>query len=197
MNKMSRIVDKYTDRKEVKLIFPFFISTFAEFVCLWPYLPADTVRTRIQVPFDLNQMNHPNYEYNSLFGGLKDIYEKEGFWRLYKSTKIYFACKTMYTAIQFQCFEMIRYVVGPSKFWLIVNTLSSTAIATTFLNPLEVLITRYALVDTTKKKLVFSLMVERIYKKEGIAGFYKGYVTEMLSHCLYAMFWLPTYQILR
>jgi hypothetical protein len=29
MNKMSRIIDKYTDRKEVKLIFPFFISTFA------------------------------------------------------------------------------------------------------------------------------------------------------------------------
>ncbi len=81
-------------------------------------------------------MNHPNYEYNSLFGGLKDIYEKEGFWRLYKSTKIYFACKTMYTAIQFQFFEMIRYFVGPSKFWLVVNTLSSTAIATTFLNPL-------------------------------------------------------------
>ena len=49
MNKMSRTVDKYTDKKELKLIFPFFISTFAEFICLWPYLPVDTVRTRIQV----------------------------------------------------------------------------------------------------------------------------------------------------
>ena len=104
-------------------------------------------------------MNHPNYEYNSLFTGLKQIYEKEGFWRLYKSTKIYFACKTMYAAIQFQVFETIRYFAGPSKFWLIINTLLSTAIATTFLNPLEVLITRYALVDTTKKNLVFSSMV--------------------------------------
>jgi hypothetical protein len=65
----------------------------------------------------------------------------------------------MYTAIQFQVFEMVRYFVGPSKVWLFFNTLLSTAIATTLLNPLEVLLTRYALVDTTKKKLVFSLMV--------------------------------------
>lgn len=92
---------------------------------------------------------------------------------------------------------MIRYFAGPSKTWLIFNTIASTAIATTLLNPMEVLLTRYALVDTTKKKLVFSLMVERIYKKEGITGFYKGYGTELLAHCLYALFWMPTYQILR
>ena len=49
MGKMSRLVDQYTDRKEIKLIFPFFISGVAEFLCLWPYLPVDTVRTRIQV----------------------------------------------------------------------------------------------------------------------------------------------------
>ena len=72
---------------------------------------------------------------------------------------------------------MIRYFAGPSVFWMIVNTLASTAIATTLLNPLEVLITRYALVDTTKKKLVFTNMVNRIYKREGIKGFYKGYAT--------------------
>ena len=42
----------------------------------------------------------------------------------------------MYTAIQFQVFEMIRYFAGPSKLWLIFNTIASTAIATTFLNPL-------------------------------------------------------------
>jgi len=92
---------------------------------------------------------------------------------------------------------MIRYFAGPSKTWLIFNTIASTAIATTLLNPMEVLLTRYALVDTTKKKLVFNVMVERIYKKEGIAGFYKGYGTELLAHCLYALFWMPTYQILR
>ena len=49
MRHMSKMVDSFTDKKEVKLIFPFFISGVAEFICLWPYLPVDTVRTRIQV----------------------------------------------------------------------------------------------------------------------------------------------------
>lgn len=105
MNKMSKMMDSYSDNKSLKLFFPFFISTFAEFICLWPYLPVDTVRTRIQVLFFYYlKMHHPDYQYSTLYEGLKDIYHKEGFWRLYKSTKIYFACKTMYTAIQFQVF---------------------------------------------------------------------------------------------
>lgn len=61
MNKMSKIMDSYSDRKDLKLFFPFFISTFAEFICLWPYLPVDTVRTRIQVLFLLKKINHPDY----------------------------------------------------------------------------------------------------------------------------------------
>ncbi len=142
-------------------------------------------------------MNKPEYEYSTLRQGLKDISSKEGVLRLYKSTKIYFACKTLYTAIQFECFELIRYYAGPSKLWMLLNTLISTTVAVTMLNPLEVLMTRYALVDTTKKKLVLERMVKRIYKREGVAGFYKGYVTELGTHCLYSLFWMPLYQILR
>lgn len=72
---------------------------------------------------------------------------------------------------------MIRYFVGPSVFWMLANTIISTAIATTLLNPLEVLITRYAIFDTTKKKLIFRNVVEKIIKNEGLKGFYKGYPT--------------------
>ena len=117
--------------------------------------------------------------------------------RLYKSSKIYFACKVFYTSIQFQSFEMVRYYAGSSYTWMILNTFFSTAIATTLLNPLEVLITRYALVDTTKKKLNFSHMVKRMFHREGFLGFYKGYATEMVTHCAYALCWLPLYQIFR
>jgi len=60
---------------------------------------------------------------------------------------------------------------------MLANTLISTAVAVTCVNPLEVLITRYALVDTTKKKLVFTDMVGKIKKREGLMGFYKGYGT--------------------
>ena len=72
---------------------------------------------------------------------------------------------------------MIRYYVGSSSGWMIFNTIFSTIVATTLLNPLEVLITRYALVDTTKKKLIFTQMVKRIFHREGVAGFYKGFGT--------------------
>lgn len=92
---------------------------------------------------------------------------------------------------------MIRYFAGPSHFWMILNTIISTAVAVSLVNPFEVLITRYALVDTTKTKLVFSNMVSRIHKREGIQGFYKGYVTELIYNCVYALFWLPLYQTVR
>lgn len=45
----SDLIDKWTSRKEVKLIFPFFMSAIAEGVALVLELPFDTVRTRIQV----------------------------------------------------------------------------------------------------------------------------------------------------
>jgi hypothetical protein len=77
------------------------------------------------------------------------------------------------------------------------NSILSAIVATTILNPLEVLITRYALVDTTKKKLVFSYMVQRIMQREGFAGFYKGYVTEVMLRSLYSVMWLPVFQFMR
>ncbi len=40
-------------------------------------------------------------------------------------------------------------------------------------------------------------MVSKINRKEGFRGFYKGYATESLYNCTYALFWLPLYQILR
>lgn len=49
MHKTSEFVDKYTSHKSLKLVFPFFISAFAEIFALVLELPFDTVRTRIQV----------------------------------------------------------------------------------------------------------------------------------------------------
>ena len=40
-------------------------------------------------------------------------------------------------------------------------------------------------------------MVKRIYKREGIAGFYKGYPVEIFVHTMYALCWLPCYQFFR
>jgi hypothetical protein len=52
-------------------------------------------------------------------------------------------------------------------------------------------------VDTTKKKLIFTQMVKRMYNREGLGGFYKGYPIELVGKITYGLFWLPLYQIFR
>jgi hypothetical protein len=110
-------------------------------------------------------MDMKEYQNKSFSSALKDIINKEGFTRCYKSSKLYLLSRTLAIAIEFQCFETIRYIVGPSPLWMIPNALLSTGVAVSLVNPLEVLITRYALVDTTKEKLVFFQMAKAIQKR--------------------------------
>jgi hypothetical protein len=142
-------------------------------------------------------MNTEEYQYASAMTGLREIKEKEGILRFYKSTRIYFATKTLYTAVQFQVYEILNFYYGHVRGAMFINSVLSAVVATTILNPLEVLITRYALVDTTKKKLVFSYMVQRIMQREGFAGFYKGYITEVMLRSVYSLMWLPVFQLMR
>lgn len=98
--------------------------------------------------------------------------------------------------MQFQTYELLTYYFH-WKYAMFFNSIVSAIVATTVVNPLEVIITRYALVDTTKKKLVFSYMVKRLWQHEGFTGFYKGYVTEVTLHSLYAALWMPVFQFMR
>lgn len=52
MNLVADYVHKYSNKESLRLIFPFFVSSFAQVLTLIPYLPVDTVRTRIQVPYN-------------------------------------------------------------------------------------------------------------------------------------------------
>ena len=47
------IVDQWNNYKDIKFIFPFFMSAIAELAAMVLELPFDTVRTRIQVPLPL------------------------------------------------------------------------------------------------------------------------------------------------
>ena len=124
-------------------------------------------------------MDSPEYQYSSIKEGLNDILQREGFWRFYRSTKIYIASKTFYTAVQFQTYELLNYFnTGWGTYSVFINAIASAVVATTFGNPLEVLITQYALVDTSKKQLALIPMIKRLWNQEGrLKGFYKGYGT--------------------
>lgn len=120
-------------------------------------------------------MNLPEYQYSSALVGLKEIYEREGLLRFYKSTKVYMATKTIYTACLFQFYEMLNFKYGHVPYSIFFTSPLSAFMAAIIVNPFEVIITRYALVDTTKKKLVLSYLMKRLWQREGIAGFYKGF----------------------
>jgi hypothetical protein len=92
---------------------------------------------------------------------------------------------------------MLNFYYGHVPYSLFTNAVVSAVAATALVNPLEVVITRYALVDTTKKKLVFSYMVQRVWQREGFVGFYKGFATEVLAHSVYSLMWMPVFQIMR
>jgi hypothetical protein len=78
-----------------------------------------------------------------------------------------------------------------------LNALLSAIFATALINPLSVVITRYALVDTNRKKLVFKSVVEKIWQKEGFSGFYKGVTAEMILASVYSVIWMPAFQYMR
>ncbi len=81
-------------------------------------------------------MNTEEYRYSSALAGLKEIKEKEGILRFYRSTRIYFATKTLYTAVQFQTYEILNFYYGHVKGSLFFNSIISAVVATTILNPL-------------------------------------------------------------
>ena len=49
MRGIERTIHFFTNHDEVKLLFPFFVSSIAEMCSLFLYMPVDTVRTRVQV----------------------------------------------------------------------------------------------------------------------------------------------------
>ncbi len=92
---------------------------------------------------------------------------------------------------------MFHYKYGQLAHAVWANAVCSAIFATILVNPLEVVITRYALVDTSKKKLVFGAMVRGLGQREGLAGFYKGILTEIFIKTGYSLMWMPAFQYMR
>lgn len=92
---------------------------------------------------------------------------------------------------------MLNYKYGDVPYSIFVTSPLSACLAAIIVNPFEVIITRYALVDTTKKKLVLSYLLKRLWQREGLAGFYKGFVAEVITKSIYFMIWMPVFQMMR
>jgi hypothetical protein len=142
-------------------------------------------------------MNLPEYQYSSPIVGLREIYEREGLLRFYKSTKVFLMTNILYTASLFQFYELLNYKYADVPYSIFITSPLAAFLAAIIVNPLEVVLTRYALVDTTKKKLVLGYLLKRLWQREGLAGFYKGFVCESIIKSLNFLMWMPVFQFMR
>lgn len=169
---------------------PFLIGCASEAGSLTILVPADIIRTRIQA-------NSIEYQYKGFFDGLRKVIKKEGIYRLYRSSEIYMLCMTIQAGVLFQSFEMFRDFYGHSVNLSLINTVLSTTIASLICNPLDVLITRVAITDTSRKKVVYAIKIEKIWKREGINGFFKGTTPKIICSIGYNLLWMPIYDYFR
>lgn len=144
-----------------------------------------------------DEVKDSRYNYHGVLDALKQISDKEGFFRLYRTSNLFILYMLLYTGIQFQMYETIRFYAQHSLNLTLLNTFVSTVTANIVVNPLEVLITRTALVDTTQKELKILRTISKIREREGISGFYKGFTAKLCSTVLYTLCWFPIYDRLR
>ena len=171
---------------------PLITSSFSELVALVFYLPFDIVRTRLQV-------NFREYSYSGLYAGVREIVKKEGLIRLYRASHLYLMNTCMFVGIQMWFFELLRMKImkDSKKAMNLKESISASFIvtigATILVNPLDVVFTRYQIIDSQKEKLNTVQIVKEIVKNEGLKAFFKGLGAKILGNVSLGVVWLPLY----
>jgi len=199
---LNRVARKFCDRmnweKQVRYI-PTVTSGLSECFSLLLMVPMDALKTRLQ-------LNSPEYRYASISKGLKEMIKREGYVRLFKASPLYIFHAIIFNITLFQSYELFRIrmmeVEKKTNEQLtlldcVQNTICATAIAMAFTNPLDLVITRYQVVDSSVGKLSLKKIVKEIVKKDGWTGLNRGVVFRTLHGCLEACILLPVYEELR
>lgn len=162
-------------------------------------LPFDVVRTRMQ-------LKPGSYDYKNFFDGAYKVLRREGFNKLYLGGSAFFALTAVETSLTFGFYEFFYKTLEPcvpSSSGIniplsIISSVSAAAVAGSFANPLEVLVTRMQCVDTrVQGKCRLAVLVRTMYRNEGIQGFMKGVTGTISYYSAGAMLLFPTYEILK
>lgn len=192
--------DTHQSFANIKYFLPLITSPAAELVSLLVYLPFDIVRTRLQV-------NMREYDYRGLWHGVNHIIEREGLMRMYKASHLYLLNTCIYAAFQMWFYELIRSSllskknettkrVNSKQLSLLESVSISilvTALATAIVNPLDILMTRFQIVDSKVEKLSSIKLLKELIKNEGYTGFAKGLGTKAVANVSLSIVWLPLY----
>lgn len=198
MNKVAKeyLKKSHPEAEKLKYALPLVTSPFAELISLLIYLPFDIVRTRLQV-------NYREYDYNGITQGIRDIIEKEGLLRIYRSSGLYLVNTCAYVGLQMWFYEAMRsYLLltyhsrEDNRLTLcesLTTSLCVTTAATVLVNPLDILFTRYQIVDTKKEVLSVRKIASDLIKNEGKMAFFKGTGAKVIGNASVSMLWLPVY----
>lgn len=174
-------------------LLPIIGNPLAEGIAMMFYLPFDLARTRLQVP-------ETRILYNGLFDCLTQIYEKEGIIRLFNSSHVYIVYSVLFMSIQMCTYEYCRaaFLLSDHDKVDLKTSLSFSALAamlaTLTCNPIDIVLTRFQLVDSSLKRPSAKEIVKNLMKNEGVKGVMKGVGPKMFGNIFYALFFFPVYE---
>lgn len=198
-NRLSRKLLERTNMEHYSKFIPTLTASVSEALSLLLIVPIDAVKTRYQ-------LNTEGYRYSSVVHGVSDIIKKEGFLRLFLASPMYMVNLMVWNTLLFQTYEILRInqmhrEKKEGKDLTLIDSLQHTLVATAFAtfvtNPLDLILTRYQVVDSSKGELSFKKIVRDVYKTDGWRGLNRGVWFKVAYRCIDTCIYLPIYEELR
>lgn len=198
-NRQARKALEYMKLERLSGYTPIVTVTVSEFAALLILVPMDALKKRYQVNSDI-------FQYKSVRHGLSDMIKKEGYFRLFKASPLYLAYNVLYNIVLFQTYETLRIqqmkkerkenkdLTFADAVW---NTAQATLLATLITNPLDVIITKYQVIDSSISKLSAKQVFVDTYRRGGIKGLNRGAVIKCFYRVIDTCIYLPIYEELR
>ena len=185
---------KYKENN-MKMIFPFISGCVAELISMLIHLPFDIVRIRMQVGEN---------NYKNAVDCIRQIRKTEGIKRFYQASHIYIITSMFSTGYFFFIYENIRnryvsikIVKSLSFYETCVITMISSVFASICLNPCDVILTRFQMLDSRKSKLKVVSVLWKLIKYEGIQALFKGFTSRLCLSIIYNIIFLQVYEFYR
>ena len=179
----------------LKLIFPFISGCLAELASLVIHLPFDIVRIRMQVG---------DYQYKNVVDCVQQIYKNEGIVRFYNASHIYIITSMLSSGYFFFIYENIRSTYISMKklknlsfYETFVITVITSVFSSVCLNPCDVILTRFQMLDSRKSKLTVTSILRNMVKHEGIQAVFKGLTSRFFISVFYNIIFLEVYEFYR
>lgn len=198
-NRLGKRALEYFNKSSYSMFIPTITASLSECASLAIMVPMDALKTRMQ-------LNTPEYNYPNVLAGLKDIINKEGYFRLFKASPLYIIHAIVFNTVLFQAYELSRISMmkrsGLKNSDLTLmdslkNTLMATVAATFITNPLDLVITRYQVMDSSAANLSWKAIVRQVIKADGYQGLNRGVFFRTFYQCIEACVYLPVYEELR